>query len=219
MKSHAGGWVRHDWLGSAEEFHSLQPELTRAVWWSQVAHPALILGSSQSSDDIDANVAHDAGINVVRRRSGGGAVWVHPHDSVWIDITIPRTDPLWTDDVTTSMLWLGEVFHRALSPWVTTDVHTGAYESGVDGKSVCFASVSPGEVFVEGNKLVGISQRRTREGARLQCVLYRSWNPSTWVQCLSDASVRDRVMNMTVATIDVASTDIVEAVVAALPAA
>jgi lipoate---protein ligase len=219
MKSHAGGWVQHDWRGSAEEFHSLQPELTRAVWWSQVTHPALILGSSQSLDDVDAVVARDSGTNIVRRRSGGGAVWVHPQDSVWIDVTIPRTDPLWTDDVATSMLWLGEVFRHALSPWVTTDVHIGAYESGVDGKSVCFASVSPGEVFVEGKKLVGISQRRTRNGARLQCVLYRSWNPSTWVPCLSDVAVRDRVMKLNVATLDVASADIVDAVVAAMPMA
>ena len=219
MTAHAGGWVRHDWSGSAEEFHSLQPALTRAVWWCQVTQPALVLGSSQSLDDVDVAAARDAGINIVRRRSGGGAVWVHPHDAVWIDVTIPRTDSLWTDDVTTSMLWLGEVFRQALAPWVTADVHTGAYASGPDGKSVCFASVSPGEVFVGGNKLVGISQRRTREGARLQCVLYRLWDPSTWAQCLSDIAVRDRVMNMSVATLDTASTDIVDAVVAAMPLA
>jgi lipoate---protein ligase len=219
MTAHEGRWVRHDWLGSAEEFHSLQPEFTRAVWWCQVTQPALILGSSQSINDVDTAVAGDAGINIVQRRSGGGAVWVHPQDSVWIDVTIPRTDPLWTDDVTTSMLWLGEVFRRALSQWVTADVHTEAYASGPDGKSVCFASVSPGEVFVGGNKLVGISQRRTREGARLQCVLYRSWDPSTWAQCLSDAALRDRVMNMSAATLDAVSTDIVDAVVAAMPVA
>ena len=217
MTAHAGGWVRHDWKGSAEDFHALQPALTRAMWWSQITQPALILGSSQSMNDIDLNVAHKAGIEIVRRRSGGGAVWVHPHDSVWIDVTIARTDPLWTDDVTTSMLWLGEVFRQALQPWVTATVRTGAYESGLDGRAVCFASASPGEVFVGNNKLVGISQRRTRDGARLQCVLYRAWDPKLWLQSLSDSALRERIMTMSVATLDVAASDIVDAVASALP--
>lgn len=217
MTAHAGGWVRHNWKGSAEEFHSLQPELTRALWWSQVTHPALILGSSQSMNDVDLEAAHSAGIEVVRRRSGGGAVWVHPRDSVWIDVTIARTDPLWTDDVTTSMLWLGEVFRTALQPWVTATMHTDAYESGQDGRAVCFASASPGEVFVGNNKLVGISQRRSRDGARLQCVLYRAWDPHVWGRCLSDSALRERIMTMSVATLDVPASDIVDAVALALP--
>jgi lipoate---protein ligase len=219
MTARAGGWDRHEWNGSAEGFHSLHPDLARAVWIGNITHPALILGSSQSPHDVDADAAHNAGIDIVRRRSGGGAVWVHPQDSVWIDVTIARSDPLWVDDVTTSMLWLGEVLRQALAPWVTTTMHTGAYESGVDGRSVCFASASPGELFVGSSKLVGISQRRSRDGARLQCVLYRVWDPSMWVQCLSDEALRERVRNMSVATLDVAHSDIFDAVSNALPPA
>ncbi len=37
---------------------------------------------------------------------------------------------------------------------------------------VCFAGLGPGEVTVDGRKLVGISQRRTRAGARFQCAVY-----------------------------------------------
>jgi lipoate-protein ligase A len=219
MTARAGGWDRHEWNGSAEGFHSLQPELTRAVWIANITHPALILGSSQALNDVDVDVAHNAEIDIVRRRSGGGAVWVHPHDSVWIDVTIARSDPLWVDDVTTSMLWLGEVLRQALLPWVLATVHTGAYESGADGRSVCFASASPGELFVGSEKLVGISQRRSRDGARFQCVVYRVWDPTTWAQCLADVALRERVMNMSVATLDVAHSDIFDAVADALPPA
>ena len=37
---------------------------------------------------------------------------------------------------------------------------------------VCFAGVGPGEVLAGGRKLVGISQRRTRAGARFQCAVH-----------------------------------------------
>ena len=37
-----------------------------------------------------------------------------------------------------------------------------------------------GEVLVDDAKLVGLSQRRTRDGARFQCVLHRRWQPDRW---------------------------------------
>ncbi|HEX2382259.1 MAG TPA: hypothetical protein VHI95_06460, partial [Acidimicrobiales bacterium] len=42
----------------------------------------------------------------------------------------------------------------------------------------CFAGLGPGEVTIGGRKAVGISQRRTRAGARFQCVAYERWDPS-----------------------------------------
>jgi hypothetical protein len=36
---------------------------------------------------------------------------------------------------------------------------------------VCFAGLGPGEVTVDGAKVVGISQRRTRVGALFQCAV------------------------------------------------
>jgi len=76
---------------------------------------------------------------------------------------------------------------------------------------VCFASSSPGEVFVGANKLVGISQRRGREGARFQCVLYRHWHPGEWVPILASAEVQSRVADIAVATLDVPALTLVNA--------
>ena len=36
---------------------------------------------------------------------------------------------------------------------------------------VCFAGVGPGEVLLGAGKLVGLSQRRTRHGIRVQCLV------------------------------------------------
>jgi lipoate-protein ligase A len=38
---------------------------------------------------------------------------------------------------------------------------------------VCFAGVGPGEVLTGDRKLVGLSQRRTRHGIRIQCQAHR----------------------------------------------
>jgi hypothetical protein len=40
---------------------------------------------------------------------------------------------------------------------------------------VCFAGTGAGEVLAGGRKVIGISQRRSRNGARFQCALYRHW--------------------------------------------
>jgi lipoate-protein ligase A len=47
-------------------------------------------------------------------------------------------------------------------------------------------------VVVDGRKVVGISQRRTRAGARFQCVVHRHWDPSALLELLAlDDSQRD----------------------------
>ena len=210
-------WGRHDWTGTAADFHAMELPFERALWWCNVETPTVILGSTQSFDDVNQNSADESGVLVSRRRSGGGAVFVHPSDSVWVDITISRNDPLWKDDVAQSMLWLGELFVEALTPWVQAEVYRDSFTSGVDGRVVCFASSSPGEVFVGANKLVGISQRRSRDGARFQCVLYRHWRPSEWSQVLSSSDVRSRVADIAVATLDIPAQTLVNAISEQLP--
>lgn len=217
MSAEGTSWTRHEWVGSAQEFHELELPVGRGVWSCVVESPSIILGSTQSASDVDESVAQSLGLSVAKRHSGGGAVFVHPTDSIWIDIAIGRDDPLWVDDVSASMLWAGDAFVRALSPWVNGSVYTGAFESGHDGRTVCFASTSPGEVFVDGHKLVGISQRRGRNGARLQCVLYRQWNPRQWTPALIDPTVRQRTDEMSVATVDMSPQQMLDALISHLP--
>jgi hypothetical protein len=84
---------------------------------------------------------------------------------------------------------------------VHAETYRGEFTAGTYGRSVCFASTSPGEVFVGEHKLVGISQRRGRDGARLQCVLYRSWSPEAWVSSLTATDIREQIASLSVATI------------------
>lgn len=152
----------------------------REVWlhcWGEDDRGALVLGSSQSEDAANADALQKQGLDLVKRQSGGGAVLAVPESLVWIDVFIPRDDPLWEADVGKSALWLGKVWQATLAEFaIPAEVHQAPYQPGNWGSLVCFAGKAPGEVFVEGKKSVGISQRRTRQGARFQTALARRWN-------------------------------------------
>lgn len=140
--------------------------------------PALVLGSSQDASTVDVEFCRASGIDVVRRRSGGGGVYVHPTESLWVDVVIPRDDELWIDDIGRSMWWLGEAWSDSLASHGMGGlvVHNGALVANDWSRVLCFAGVGPGEVMAGSSKVVGISQRRTREMARFQCIVYRTWD-------------------------------------------
>jgi lipoate-protein ligase A len=159
----------------------------RAVWVLEAAAPALVLGSTQAPDLVDAGRADGAGAAVVRRRSGGGAVWVDPATTAWVDVVLPASDPLWDDDVGRAALWVGRAWQAALADLGVTPtvVHDGALACGPLGRLVCFGTVGAGEVTSpDGRKIVGISQRRTRAAARFQCAAYSRWDPAPLVDLL-----------------------------------
>ena len=137
-----------------------------------------MLGSTQPDASVDSERARAAGIEVVRRRSGGGAVLLRPGTVTWVDVLVPAGDPLWSDDVGRAFWWLGEVWTEALeaagvgrSEW-----HRGPLVRSRWSDAVCFAGLGPGEVTVDGRKVVGMSQRRTRDGALLQCAALHRWD-------------------------------------------
>lgn len=209
---------------SAERFHALPiPDPARPeLWIHEVARPALVLGSTQDDSVVDRDACRAAGVEVVRRRSGGGSVLLVPGEVVWVDLILPAGASGWSDDVHRPMVWFGKGLAAAFeSLGVTTAVHGGAMRSTPWSRLVCFDGLGAGELTVDGAKLVGISQRRTRAAARLQACWYTRYDASRLVELLSvevDASVLS-----TVATVDadvaVAVPDLLAAALAADPAA
>ena len=172
----------HKREGTAEELHHTVLPVERGVWLLTPSRPAIVLGSSQKDIDVDHAFCEANGIDVVRRRSGGGAVYVHPTESLWIDIVVPRGDALWNDDIGKSMWWIGDWWVALLADAgvVSAQVHRGAFERNDWSDIVCFAGKGSGEVFPQEShaqqKIVGISQRRTRDYARFQCIAYFQWD-------------------------------------------
>ena len=149
--------------------------------------PALVLGSAQDERRIDHGRLADAGVPVVRRRSGGGIVLLVPGQSVWIDVDVPAADVLWEADVGRAFVWLGRAWADALGDLGVAGPrsHAGPMEEGRWGRLVCFAGLGPGEVTVTGRKLVGIAQRRTRAAARFQCAVLLRWEAGPLVDLLA----------------------------------
>jgi lipoate---protein ligase len=152
------------------------------IWVFEVERPAIVLGSTQGEEVLDLAACAAAGVEVVRRRSGGGVVLLEPGAIVWFDVLVPAAHLHAAgvgDDVRASMIWLGERIGRTLTglgiPGL--DVHTGSSTCSAWCPLICFAGTGPGEVTRDGAKLVGISQRRTRAGSRFQCAVHSRWSP------------------------------------------
>lgn len=184
-----GAWGVEAHQGSAAEFHAraVEEPARRALWWSSVDRPALVLGSAQRPQVADAPAVAAAGVELVRRHSGGGAVLLVPGEVVWADVIVPAGDPLWDDDVGRAAHWLGAAWAEALAvcglPGL--DVHRGPMVRTRWSSLVCFSGLGPGEVHAGGRKVVGISQRRTRGWARFQCAAYLRWEPAALVALLA----------------------------------
>lgn len=182
--------------GTAADFHARpipDPVGESRAWVFELARPAIVLGSSQRDGVVDATAAAAAGVDVVRRRSGGGLVMLEPGACLWVDLVIGPDDPQWIDDVSVAAFRVGELWRAALAELGATGatVHRGGLVRAPWSDVVCFASLGPGEVSIERRKVVGISQRRTRVGARFQCLVFAEWNPARMLDLVAvDAEVR-----------------------------
>lgn len=188
-RSEPTSWGIERHVGSAGTFHrrDLPDPVRRALWWFEVTAPTVALGSTQSIDAVDAEAAEAAGVEVVRRRSGGGAMWLAPGTTTWVDVVLPADDPHWVDDVGRAATWLGRAWVGALGGLGVSDLvlHDGPMVRSAHSGLVCFAGTAPGEVSLGGRKVVGISQRRTRRGARFQCAVLHHWDPRPLVDVLA----------------------------------
>ena len=164
----------------AQLHHRIVPSPpSRQVWMFEPTDAALVLGSTQSVAIVDGNAVEIAGLSIVRRASGGGAVVVSAADVTWFDVVLPVGDPLWSDDVVRASAWLGELCATVLGE---LGCKVGEPERQTVRSAwssvVCFAGLGPGELAIDGRKVLGISQRRTREAARFQVSVLQRLDPA-----------------------------------------
>jgi hypothetical protein len=208
-----------DWLvevrrGPAEWLHGPWPaperRARRVLAVCEVSRPALVvaasflagsgatsLGAVRGGGPTTPTGTEHGGTDLVLRPSGGGAVLVEPGGQVWVEVWLPTGDPLWSTDVLATALPVGAAWEAALGRLggPPLAVHDGRAEADALGKVVCFAGRGPGEVLVaqgplRGRKVVGISQRRSAQGVRLQSMAPWSWQPARVVSALAAGSVR-----------------------------
>jgi len=167
--------------------------LVPTVRFLDATEPAVVIGSAQPLLSVDSDA--DAGVSIVRRHSGGGAVLLRPGEVLWADVYLPAGDQLWDDDVRRSVYWLGRTWTLALGDLgIDASCHEGGLIASQWSHLACFAGLGPGEVTVGTRKVIGISQRRTRAGALFQCAGLLRWDPGALTKLLAlDAAARREV--------------------------
>lgn len=140
---------------------------------ARVERPTLVLGGSQPREVLDPDAA--AGLAWRRRRGGGGVVLLRPGD-LWVDWWLPQGDARWSPDLRVTSRRAGQRWADVLSEitGLPMSVHDGPMEGDPALRVVCFAGKGPGEVFLAGRKVVGVTQWRVREGAFVSTVLLGS---------------------------------------------
>lgn len=171
----AGGWsvTRRRAPAPVLVEGGVEPAAAREVRICEPTTAAFVLGSTQRADDVDEARAAAEGVEVCRRRAGGGGVLVLPGGQIWFDVFVPAGDPLWTPDVGRAFRWLGRAAAGALGAATGGDfsVHEGGLVTSTWSSLLCFAGLGPGEVLAGGRKVLGMSQRRDRDGAWFRAML------------------------------------------------
>ena len=166
--------------GAAAEILARPPDgSARSLTVCRFPRPALVLGSSQPGEHVEVDGARAKGVEIARRRSGGGAVLLQSDRVVWTEVFVPTGDALHHLDVGRAFWWLGQVWAEALESLGVPQVHVhrqGLVSTAWSSRA-CFAGLGPGEVTVKGRKAVGLSQRRTRAGSLFQCAVLIDFDP------------------------------------------
>lgn len=138
------------------------PPVLRLYRWQPAA---LTLGYAQLADaGVDLDACRAAGIDVVRRPTGGRAV-LHDHEVTYS--VIAPTGGLFGTTVTESYRVIAGVLHGALRSFELPAELVPGRPRGQQGRAVCFTAPAQYELLIDGCKVAGCAQKR-RGSAFLQ---------------------------------------------------
>jgi lipoate-protein ligase A len=133
------------------------PTLRFYAW----APPCLSLGRNQPAADADLPACQAAGVDVVRRPTGGRAI-LHT-DELTYSVTLLSSDPRTAGGVVESYRRLSEGLLAGLRCLGVEAVQArGQRKPASDLTAICFETPSDYEITVGGRKLIGSAQWRSR---------------------------------------------------------
>jgi lipoate-protein ligase A len=139
---------------------SSQPTLRFYAW----SPPCLSLGRSQHLADVDLIACRRAGVDIVRRPTGGRAI-LHT-DELTYSVTLPQSDPRAAGgSIVEGYRRLSEGLLAGLQWLAVPAVQArGSQQSAGEPTAVCFETPADYEITVKGRKLVGSAQWRAGGG-------------------------------------------------------
>lgn len=133
---------------------------------------AIVLGCSQRK--LLAGAHGNAGVELLLRRSGGGAVLVGPW-MLGLSVVLPGAHALVGGGMVASYRWLGELLADVLrdAGVAAQALPPDAARAAAAARMLptlqwaCFGALSPWEVVASGRKIAGLAQVRRRHGVLL----------------------------------------------------
>jgi lipoate---protein ligase len=178
--------------------------------WYVAATPAVVLGLGlrhRVAEVVDLARCATAGVEVLERRAGGGAVLVDRGNMVCGALCTPLPAGTVAPDLTESYRWIGDALVRGLRDLGLTTARrvdvtearadVGVLKSRADGLSrlllsTCYGALSPHEVAVGTAKLVGLAQIRRRHAALFQVgILLEDQSPLADLLVVPDEPTRE----------------------------
>jgi lipoate-protein ligase A len=136
------------------------PPTLRLYAW---APPSLSLGRGQPVADVDLEACHTAGVEVVRRPTGGRAI-LHT-DELTYSVALLQSDPWAAGGLLQSYRRLSEGLLAGLQRLDVPAVQAISQRKPAgEPTAVCFETPAEYEITVGGCKLLGSAQWRTRDG-------------------------------------------------------
>ncbi len=179
-------------LGDEALLDTVGPDEPTVRWWV-AASPAVVVGLGlhhRLSSIVDKERCHAAGVAVLERRAGGGALLLDEH-MLCGAVRLPRASV--ADDVTESYRWLGDRLVSNLRSLGIADARRiETHEARRDVAELksrddpvarillttCYGALSPHEVAIGPAKLVGLAQIRRRNAVLFQFgILLRDQSP------------------------------------------
>ncbi len=191
-------WLRLPLVRAPQSYHLaladalLQSAAERPplLYW-QIAEPAaVVIGISQKLSDLDVAACQQAGLAIYRRAAGGTAVLVGPA-MLSLDVMLPPGHPLAGRDIVEAYRWFGDLWAetlqalglaaRTIPPEEAHAPRTRQYLEQAGRQEAllrqsCYGAVSPYEVSVNGQKVLGLDQVRRRVGFLFQGGLLLRWD-------------------------------------------
>ncbi len=149
------------------------------------ATPAFSFGYFQKiSEEVNVDACRVAGIQRVKRMTGGGTV-VHGWDLTYA-LIVPRPAGKFDMDVSEAYRYIGESLVTAFERCgIPSQCHVG--DSRSDARNICMTRPVRHDVMLNGKKVAGVSVRRNQNGMMFQGYISLEMPPDSILACISKA--------------------------------
>ncbi len=137
------------------------PPTLRFYGWEKTS---ITIGAFQRINEVNTEYCLKKGIPIVRRPTGGRAI-LHGKDLTY-SFSSPNNPPYFSEGLLQTYGYISRAFLLGFKALGMDVQMKSRREKGrvLTGSSLCFQSVSYGEITLEGKKLIGSAQKRWKRG-------------------------------------------------------